>query len=110
MRDDTPKLDPWHCILNQGTMKVVEHLGRLTGYSTWIGCGCHAVAERNDDLKALIGAAPDFSDAGFLVPSRNADLSRWCLSQGLRVVSQAILLTFGLYNDPLGAYLPYITH
>jgi predicted N-acetyltransferase YhbS len=94
----------------QGTINVVEHLGRLTGYSTGIGCRSHAVAESNDDLKALIGAAPDFSDAGFLVPSRNGDLFRWCLSRGLRVVCQAILLTFGLYNDPVGAYLPSITY
>jgi len=37
---------------------VVEHLGRVTGYATEIGFFAHAVAETNNDLKALIGAAP----------------------------------------------------
>lgn len=94
----------------QGTMNVVEHLGRLTGYSTGIGWDSHALAESNDALKALIGAAPEFPGLGFLVPSRNGDLFRWCLSQGFRVVCQAILLTLGLYNEPVGAYLPSITY
>lgn len=93
-----------------GTANVVEHLYRITGYSTGIGWSNHTVAESNDDLKALIGAAPDFPGVGFLVPSRNGDLFRWCLDQGLRVVCQAILITVGLYNEPAGAYLPSISY
>ncbi len=93
-----------------GTANVVEHLCRITGYSTGIGWSNHTVAESNDDLKALIGAAPDFPGLGFLVPSRNGDLFRWCLSQGLRVVCQATLITVGLYNEPAGAYLPSISY
>lgn len=93
-----------------GTANVVEHLGRITGYSTGIGWSNHTVAESNDNLKALIGAAPDFSGLGFLVPSRNGDLFRWCLDQGLRVVCQATLITVGLYNEPAGAYLPSISY
>ncbi len=61
-------------------------------------------------MKALIGAAPAFAGPGFLVPSRNSEVFRWCLSQGLRVVNQATLMTIGLYNEPAGAYLPSILY
>jgi hypothetical protein len=53
---------------------IVEHLGRITGYATEIGFFAHAVAESNQDLKALIGAAQAFAGPGFLPPTRNHDL------------------------------------
>ena len=93
-----------------GTANIVERRGRITGYSTAIGWFHHAVGETNDDLKALIGAAPAFLGPGFLLPSRNAELFRWCLANNLRVVAQATLMTLGLYNEPTGAYLPSILY
>jgi len=91
-----------------GTAAVVEHGGRITGYTTEIGFGGHAVAESNEDLKALIGAAPAFGGPGFLLPSRNTELFQWCLANGLRMVQSMTLMTVGLYNEPRGAYLPSI--
>jgi predicted N-acetyltransferase YhbS len=96
--------------VREGTANVVERLGRITGYSTAIGWFHHAVGETNDDLKALIGAAPAFLGPGFLLPSRNGELFRWCLANNLRVVAQATLMTVGLYNEPSGAYLPSILY
>jgi predicted N-acetyltransferase YhbS len=96
--------------VREGTANVVERLGRITGYSTAIGYFHHAVGETNDDLKALIGAAPTFLGPGFLLPSRNGELFRWCLANKLRVVAQATLMTIGLYNEPSGAYLPSILY
>jgi len=96
--------------IGQATVHVVERLGNITGYSTGIGLFQHAVGATNDDLKALIGAAPEFSGTGFLLPSRNGEVFRWCLAKGLRVVSQSTLMTIGLYNEPAGAYLPSITY
>ena len=93
-----------------GSANVVERLGRITGYSTAIGWFHHAVGETNDDLKALIGAASAFLGPGFLLPSRNGELFRWCLANNLRVVAQATLMTIGLYNEPAGAYLPSILY
>ncbi|MBV8088207.1 MAG: hypothetical protein JO139_01285 [Alphaproteobacteria bacterium] len=61
------------------TATVVEHLGRITGYATEIGYFAHAVGETNEDLKALIGAAPTIAGPGFLLPTRNHDLFSWCL-------------------------------
>jgi hypothetical protein len=68
------------------------------------------VGETNDDLKALIAAAPSFLGPGLLLPSRNGELFRWCLAHDLRVVAQATLMTIGLYNEPAGAYLPSILY
>src|SRR5262249_37524534 len=44
----------------QGMARVVEHDGRITGYATGIAFFCHAVGETNDDVKALLAAAPAF--------------------------------------------------
>jgi hypothetical protein len=90
--------------------RVVEHVGRITGYATDIGFFAHAVGETNDDLRALIGSTPNFRGPGFLVPTRNHDLFRWCLNNGLRLVKQQTLMTVGLYNEPTAAYLPSILY
>lgn len=96
--------------IKAGTAAVVEHDGRITGYATLIGFFGHAVCENNEDLKALIGAAPSFPGPGFLLPTRNSELLRWCLSKGLRVVQPMTLMSWGLYNEPRGAFLPSIVY
>lgn len=94
--------------IRQGTAAVVEHEGRITGYATLVGFFGHAVGESNEDLKALIGAAPAFPGPGFLLPTRNSDLLRWCLEKGLRVVQPMTLMSTGVYNEPAGAFLPSV--
>ncbi len=94
----------------QGQARVVEHLGRITGYASEVAFFGHAVAESNSELKALIAAAREFPGGGFLLPTRNGDLFRWCLQSGLRLVHQMTLMTIGLYNEPAGAYLPSVLY
>ena len=94
--------------IRQGQAKVVEHDGRITGYTTGIAFFAHAVGETNEDIKALIGAASEFGGPGFLLPVRNAELFRWCLERDLKVIQVMTLMTLGLYNEPTGAYLPSI--
>jgi predicted N-acetyltransferase YhbS len=94
--------------IHQGTATVVEHGDRIAGYATAIGFFGHAVSESNEDLKALIGAAKSFDGPGFLLPTRNSQLFRWCLQQGLRVVQPMTLMSLGFYNQPTGAFLPSI--
>ena len=94
--------------IEQGTAKVVERGGNITGYATDLAFFAHATAQSNQDLQALIASAEVFGGPGILVPSRNAELFRWCLSNGLRVTQPMTLMTAGLYNDPSGAYLPSI--
>jgi predicted N-acetyltransferase YhbS len=96
--------------ISQGTARVVEHLGVISGYATDIGNSGHAVADTNTDLQALIGAASSFSGGGFLLPTRNGELFRWALQSGLRLVHPMQLMTMGLYNEPAGAYLPSIAY
>jgi GNAT superfamily N-acetyltransferase len=92
----------------QGHATVVERHGQITGYTTGLGYFGHAVAESNRDLQALIAAAEGFSGPGMLVPTRNAELFRWCLDNGLRVVHPMTLMSIGLYNEPAGVWVPSI--
>ncbi len=96
--------------IDQGSAIAVHHNGRVTGYTTGIGFFGHAVAESNDDLKALIAAAPEISGPGLLLPTRNANVMRWCLEHGLRIVQPMTLMTMGPYDEPKGAYLPSILY
>jgi predicted N-acetyltransferase YhbS len=92
------------------TATVVEHDGHITGYATVVGFFGHAVAETNEGLKALIGAATVFAGPGFLLPMRNWEVFRWCLGHGLRVVEPMTLMSVGLYNEPAGAFLPSVLY
>lgn len=96
--------------IKMGTARVVEHLGEVTGYCTDIAFFGHAVAESNNGLKALIGSASAFPGGGFIVPTRNGELFRWCLQHGLRLVHQLTLMTVGLYNEPARPYLPSVLY
>jgi predicted N-acetyltransferase YhbS len=94
--------------IERGTAKVVEQDNIITGYATSIGFFGHAVGESNEDLQALIGAATSFTGQGFLLPTRNSQLFRWCLQQGLQIVQPMTLMSLGLYDRPAGAFLPSI--
>lgn len=96
--------------VGQGTATVVDHDGRVTGYATGINFFGHAVGESTEDLKALIASAPEFGGPGFLLPTRNTTLLRWCLEQGLRIVMPMTLMSIGPYNEPQGAFLPSILY
>jgi predicted N-acetyltransferase YhbS len=94
--------------IDRGTATVVEQDDTITGYATSIGFFGHAVGTCNEDLQALIGAATSFTGQGFLVPTRNSQLFRWCLQQGLQIVQPMTLMSRGLYVRPAGAFLPSI--
>jgi GNAT superfamily N-acetyltransferase len=96
--------------IGRGSARVVERGGRLTGYAAAIAFSSHAVGETNDDLKALIGAAEAFPGPGFLVPTRNGALMRWCLDAGLQITQTLTLMSLGLYNEPDGAWLPSVIY
>jgi GNAT superfamily N-acetyltransferase len=96
--------------VRQGTAKVVEREGRITGYATDIGFFGHAVGETLDDVKAMIAAASSVPGPGFMVPMRDAELLRWCLEQGLRVVQPMTLMSIGPYAQPKGTFLPSILY
>jgi predicted N-acetyltransferase YhbS len=96
--------------IGQGSARVVEHQGRITGYATDIAFLAHAVGETNEEIKALIASADQIGAGGFLLPTTNGELFRWCLNNGLKLVHQMTLMTVGLYNEPKGAYLPSVLY
>ncbi len=96
--------------IQQGTARVVERQGRITGYASSLAFYGHTVAETNSDLQAIIAAADGFGGPGFLLPSRNSEMFRWCLAHGLRVVEPMTLMSLGLYNEPKGVFLPSILY
>ena len=101
--------------IKQGIAKVVLHRDKITGYTTGLAYFNHSVGLTNDDLKTLISSANDDDDdryggSGILIPTRNTQLFRWCLDNGLRLVQQLILMTIGMYNEPTGPYMPSILY
>ena len=96
--------------IQSGNAQVVLRDDRITGYSTGIAFFSHAVGERNEDVQALIAAAHAFHGPGFLVPTRNAALLRWCLDRGLRIVQPMTLMSIGRYAEPRGAWLASISY
>ena len=96
--------------IKTGTFSVVEYDGMITGYTTAVGFLGHTIATTNTGLKALIGASANFPGPGFLLPSRNAEVLRWCLQNGLRIIMPMTLMSKGLYNDPAGAFLPSVLY
>ena len=94
----------------QGSARVVGRDGRIAGYTTGIGFFMHTVAETNQDLIALIAAAEAFPGPGFLLPTRNGEVMRWCLENGLRIVIPASLMSKGFYQEPRGAFIPSVLY
>ena len=93
-----------------GAATVVERAGRITGYTSGVAFFGHTAGETNEDVAALIAAAPAFGGPGFLVPTRNAELMRWCLRHGLRIVQPMTLMSRGSYAEPSGAWLPSVLY
>jgi predicted N-acetyltransferase YhbS len=94
--------------IEQGTAMVVERGGRITGYASSLAFFGHAAAECDSDMQALIASAESFGGSGILVPTRNAELMRWCLANGLKIVQPMTLMSMGLYNEPRGSWISSI--
>jgi len=96
--------------LKNDLASVVECDGEITGYTTSISFFGHAAAKSNQDMMALIGAAKEFRGQGIMVPTRNSELLGWCLDHKLRIVQQMILMGTGMYQEPVGAYMPSVIY
>ena len=92
---------------------VVIRDGRLTAYasSPYFWPLNHAVAETEDDMKFLLmgtGNLSRYQPISFLLPTRQTDLFRWCLKQGMRVIKPLTLMAMGEYHEPRACYLPSV--
>ena len=63
-------------------------------------------------MRALIlGAlAAGEAPASFLLPTRQAELFRWCLDEGLRVVKPMTYMAIGEYREPDGCWIPSVLY
>ncbi len=93
---------------------VAVREGRIVGYTTAPNMWQlnHAVAETTEDMKDLLSGAARLSDKplSFLLPTRQAELFRWCLAQGMRVVQPLTLMAMGSYQKPKGSFLPSVLY
>lgn len=110
--------------IKQGIAKVVLTGNKITGYTSGLTYFNHSVGLANDDLKALIASetatssssssstttSEGYGGPGILIPTRNAELFRWCINNNLRLVHQLTLMTAGMYNEPAGCYMPSILY
>ncbi|HSK71883.1 MAG TPA: GNAT family N-acetyltransferase [Pyrinomonadaceae bacterium] len=72
----------------------------------------HAVAETTEDMQELLLGAAKLTGQplSFLLPIRQAELFRWCLNQGLRVIKPMTLMAMGEYHEPRGCFLPSVLY
>jgi predicted N-acetyltransferase YhbS len=93
---------------------VVERDGRITGYLSaatfWLMN--HGVAETELEMRALLAGAGALSaePLSLLLPTRQANLFRWCLHQGMRAIKPMTLMTMGHYQEPRGCYFPSVLY
>jgi predicted N-acetyltransferase YhbS len=93
---------------------VALRQGRVTAYASTVSFWPlnHGVAETEADMRALLLGAAALSPEplAFLLPVRQADLLRWCLAEGLRVVKPMTLMTTGEYREPSGSYFASVLY
>ena len=88
--------------------------GRIRAYmaapTNWLAN--HAVAETEDDMRALLLGTAPIANAplSFLMPPRHAALFRWCLATGFRASTPMTLMTIGDYHEPRGSYFPSVLY
>ena len=95
------------------TSFVAVRDGRVTAYASaphfW--ALNYAVAESEEDMQAVLTGAGNFRDGqplSFLLPTRQTNLFRWCLQQGMRVIKPSTLMSTGRYEEPRGCFLPSV--
>lgn len=95
------------------TSFVAVRDGRVTAYASapYFWALNYAVAESEEDMQAVLTGAGNVSDGqplSFLLPTRQSNLFRWCLRQGMRVIKPSTLMSTGRYEEPRGCFLPSV--
>jgi GNAT superfamily N-acetyltransferase len=100
--------------LAEGSPLVVLHKERVVGYlsSPTRATDNHGVADSDEAMQSLLCGAANLNQdpLSFLLPTRHANLFRWCLGEGLRAVRPMTLMSIGGYSDPRGIYVPSILY
>jgi predicted N-acetyltransferase YhbS len=98
------------CTAVHGIARTHELQGYLSAATFWLMN--HGVAETELDMRALLAGAGAMSPEplSMLLPTRQANLFRWCLHQGLRAIKPMTLMTMGHYQEPKGCYFPSVLY
>lgn len=71
----------------------------------------HGIAETPQDLQDLLTlASTAVGEISLLLPMRQSDLFRWCLSSGLRVIKLMTLMSMRKYSDPQVPWFPSVAY
>jgi predicted N-acetyltransferase YhbS len=88
--------------------------GRIVAYAATLSFfpAAHAVAETEEDMAGLIAGtlAATEEPGSFLLPTRQSELFRWCLDQGLKVVKPMTYMTVGHYETPAASWIPCVLY
>jgi predicted N-acetyltransferase YhbS len=88
--------------------------GRIVAYAATLSFfpAAHAVAETEEDMAGLIAGtlAATEEPGSFLLPTRQSELFRWCLDQGLKVVKPMTYMTVGHYETPAASWIPSVLY
>lgn len=107
-----PRTEELRDALATGTAYVAVHQGHLVAYTSGLAYAGHSVAIDEVELANLVAGvtAATGREHTFLLPIRQADLLRWCLTEGFRLERPRTLMALGAYQDPAGAFLPSILY
>lgn len=96
--------------LAAGGATAVLREDRLAGFATSLArfASAHAVAETPEAMAALILGAR--GPVSLLLPTRQAELFRWALAAGLRVVKPMNYMVAGHHREPAGAWIPSVLY
>jgi hypothetical protein len=93
---------------------VATREGRVVAYAATLTFfpAAHAVARTQVDMAGLIAGALATTEEprSFLLPTRQAEMLRWCLGEGLRVVKPMTYMTVGRYETPAGSWIPSVLY
>ena len=94
--------------IGAGTSFVAVREGRVSAYTSGLALFGHTIAEREDDVRALIvGVAQALREpVGFILPTRQTNLFHWCLRERMRLVRPMTLMAIGEYPEPAGSWFP----
>lgn len=93
--------------IGQSVAVVVEHSGRVTGYTTGLAFFGHSVGETSEDVKALIGSATGF---GASRPGAQRRVVSVLPHSRAAYDPSNDAHDHWPYNEPAGSYLPSILY
>jgi predicted N-acetyltransferase YhbS len=93
---------------------VARRDGQVVAYASSLFAWpvAHGVAETFEDMRSLIARAATFLSDPFslIVPIRQAELFRWCVEEGFRVIKPMNLMVRGAYQEPRGTWFPSVLY